>query len=777
MNHAHLALGLLAITSATCNAAPELLFSNSEIPALRKRLTEPVHAKIWAGIQTTAESQLNIDLAKVNEVRGNPKIQVLAHAYGRRLTGWMETLGFAYQMTGDKRFGRKGAELLTAMVRELPVDDPRVAKSFAGARGDLMRGFAIGLDWCGEAMTESERELVENRGADYIRFLLHEASQPKTWWVPHHNFMGVAMGAAGALSLKLQKRFPDEAPQWENVCAEHVEKWFGEGFDADGAYYEGALYGHYGLTNAILFANALKRLGKRDLLQHPHLRQIPQFYAMSMLPGEAVFDARNDSNYGDFSDPFLLRLAAEWNDGLARWIWDRAGKTRSPLAIIWANDVRPTAPGQTLAKHFKGRGLCVFRTGWKKSDIMFSVESGKYRAVTHNQGDKGCFTLYGLDSRWAIDSGYGNKREPQGRDQTVAHNGVLIDGKNQGLSGCGAGTDGQILTYDWNAARGYVLCDMADAYRQNNKGWKSVPVTRALRHCFFIRPQDGLPAYAVTLDDFAVDDQPHTYDWLLHTSSTNRIEFSKRGATLRPCGPSGTGHLTTPEEAEGDGACKLSFEIREAGVYSVWARVRAGGHERAKSDSFFVSMDGGERIGWHMGSGAAWHWSRVADGVPSTPRSFDLTPGRHVLRFETRERQAHLDVVAVIPGEALALDDPKTILMEAESGVVTAPMIIVPAPPAGQMPRLELVMAASTTIATSQGYYEDHPRLKITVEAVSPDFAAVLLPLPYNMPLPKIAFADTADIRTTTIRWANREDRIVWKPRTAEQPTLTQALH
>ena len=774
MRQTPLALGLLAVTSAACGAAPELLFFETEIPALRKRLVEPAHAKIWEVVQARAESHLGSDPTKVDEVKGNHKIQVLAHAYGRRLTDWTETLGFAFQMTGEERFGRKAAELLTAMARKLPVDDPRVSKSFAGARGDLMRGFAIGLDWCGEAMTEEERELVENTAADYIRFLLREAGNPKTWWVPHHNFMGVAMGAAGALSLKLQERFPDEAPGWTDVCAGYVEKWFGEGFDADGSYYEGALYGHYGLTNAVLFANALKRLGKRDVLQHPHLRQIPQFYAMSMLPGEAVFDARNDSNYGDFSDPFMLRLAAEWNDGLARWIWDRAGKTRSPLAIIWANDIRPTPPEGTLAKLFEGRGLCVFRTGWGESDVMFSVESGKYRAVTHNQGDKGCFTLYGLGSRWAIDSGYGNKREPQGRDQTVAHNGVLIDGKSQGLSGCGAGTDGRILAYDWNAVRGYVLCDMADAYRQNNKGWKSVPVTRALRHCFFIRPQGGFPAYAVILDDFAVDDQPHTYEWLLHTSSSNRIEPGARGATLRPSDASGTGYITTPAGTKDGGICELSFDVREAGIYSVWARVRAGGDMRAKSDSFFVTVDGGERIAWHMGSGTAWNWSRVAAGVPSETRSFELTPGRHILRFETRERQAHLDAIAVIPGDKLALDDPRAILMEAETGEITPPMVVVSAPPADQMPRLELVMAASAAIATRQDYYDGHPRLKVSVQAVSPDFAAVLLPLPDGMPTPEVAFADADDCRTTTIRWPGREDRIVWKPRAPEQPTLTQ---
>ncbi|MBT3379126.1 MAG: hypothetical protein HN742_13255 [Lentisphaerae bacterium] len=775
MKQTPLALGLLAVTSATCGAAPELLFSPSEIPALQKRLEEPRHAKVWESIRESAEAELDIDPATVDAAEGKPRIQTLAHAFGRRLTNWVQTLGFVYQMTGEERFGRKGAELLVAMVRKLPAEDPRAAKSFAGARGDLMRAFAIGLDWCGDQLTDEERDVVEKTGADYIRFLHREAGGRKPWWAPHHNFMGVAMGAAGALSLKLQGRFPEEAPGWTTICADHVETWFGEGFDADGAYYEGALYAHYGLTNAILFAHALKRQGKRDLLQHPHLRQTPKFFAMSMLPGEGVFDARNDSGYTDLSDPFMLRLAEEWHDGLARWVWDQAGRSLSPLSIIWANDIAPTPPEEPLAKHFKGRGLCVLRTGWSEQDVMFSVESGTFREVTHNQGDKGCFTLYGLGRRWAIDSGYGNNQKPQGRDQTVAHNGVLIDGKSQGLSGAGAGTDGQILAYDWDTVQGYVLCDMADAYRQNRKGRKSVPVTRALRHCFFVRPQDGVPAYAVTLDDFAVDDQPHTYDWLLHTSGANRIEVNEHGATIHPYNTTGTGYVSTPGETEGEGSCAMPFEIVKAGVYSVWGRVRAGGEMRPKSDSFFVTVDNGERITWHMGSKAAWNWARVGEGIHSEKRGFDLPPGKHVLRVATREREAQLDAVAIIPGDAMLLDHPRTILIEPEAGVIVPPMVVVPAPPAAKMPRLELVIAASSPTTRTQDYYDAHPRLTVSTNAVSPDFRAVLLPLPGGMPSPRVNFEKTPrGPRTTIIRWPGREDRIVWTPRTAEPPALTQ---
>ncbi|MCL4206788.1 MAG: hypothetical protein KJ000_30265 [Pirellulaceae bacterium] len=47
--------------------------------------------------------------------------------------------------------------LLEAATRQLPVTDPDIAAGFAGARGDIMRGLAIGYDWLGQAMTPAQR--------------------------------------------------------------------------------------------------------------------------------------------------------------------------------------------------------------------------------------------------------------------------------------------------------------------------------------------------------------------------------------------------------------------------------------------------------------------------------------------------------------------------------------------------------------------------------------------------------------------------------------------
>jgi len=770
-----LATLMLVTFACNCQAAPGpcLVFSEAELPPLRERVEAGGNAAVWQALRAQADDHCRpgsphfADPDGIDEPVEGMRIQVLAHTFGRKLTDWVQTLGFAYQLTGNRRYADHGIEVLLTAARKLPASDERVAKSFAGARGDLMRGFAMGLDWLGEAMTDEQRRAVEDVAADYLRVILKEGTDEKTWWVPHHNFMGVSFGAAGCLAVKLQDRFPEEAPKWLDACAERIRTWLDRGFDDQGAYFEGTGYAQYGLTNAVLFAHALKRNGGPDLFDDPHLRRVPHFFAQSLLPGDGVFDARNDANYAGLSDPFMLRLASAYDSGLAKWLWERCGSGNSPLRIAWDNGVPaqdPASAGEPLAEHFLGRGLCVFRTDWGRDDVMFATEAGPFHPVTHNQADKGHFTLYGLGQRWAIDSGYGNNRQPGGRDQTVAHNCVLIDDEGQALSGAGAGTNGRIVTYENNDRYGYALCDATEAYNTNDKGQPGAKVRHALRRCLFVRPSGGVPAYAVVLDDLEKDDVEHEFTWLLHTDEHNTIEVGESGATILPQSTSGGAFVETPTDATDKGSCRWRLTIDKPGDYVVWARVRAAGAEAAKSDSFMVQVDEGKPVAWHMPGLRTWTWGKVAADVPSTPVSFPLTAGEHTLRFITREPGAQVDRVLVTADAKAAppfVASLQAVQLEAEAGTLAAPMRVVREEGAAP-PRLLLFMHAGAPIRFEVHAYETHPRLKATARTVRPEFTAVMVPLPGGTQAPKVAFAQHDDGLHLTVTWAEATDEIRW---------------
>ena len=701
------------------------------------------------------------DPATIDQAPATVKSQVVAHTYGRRLTRWLETLGFAWQLTGDARYSQHGVAILLAAAARIPVSDPRVAGSFAGARGDIMRALALGLDWLGDALTPEQRRTVAAVAADYVRNLLAESKAEQTWWRPYHNFMGVAGGAAGCLSLVLQPDFPAEAPQWRAECTALVRTWLEQGFDDQGAYYEGTMYGLYGLSNGLLFADALARNGGPDLFDHPHLAVLSRFYALELLPGDKVFDARNDANYSGVGDPCLLTLARHRHDGLARWVWDQAPESGSPLRIIWDAGAAPVAPPAArvpLAQRFVGRGLAVFRTGWTAADVMFSIEAGPYHKVTHNQGDKGHFTLYGLGHHWAIDSGYGNTRLPDGRDQTVAHNQVLIDGQGQALSGAGAGTDGQLLGYTTGERSDWVLADATAAYNRNSAGQAGAGVQRAWRHAVWVHPRDGAPAYAVVADDLAKDAAPHAFTWLLHTDSGNVVQPQADGAWISPQEAAGVTYLDTPYSATAKGAASWRVTL-PAGQWRLWARVRAGGDEVSKSDSFVVQVDDGELIQWHMPGSRGWLWGQVANGVDHRPCAFDLPAGEHRLRFLTRESGAQVAAIVFAPEGANPPFDSAAgvVRVNVAEAQVREPMRLVVVAPQ-PTPRLRVVLHAAAPVQFSVDAYDGHPRLRATTQTAAPGFVAVLLPLPAGVAEPQVEFGE----RTVKVVWPGRTDRITW---------------
>lgn len=778
----------IVATSLACSMAlaqPSLWFTKQDLPRLKALVASEPNADVWAATLKQAEAYCtpgSPQYVAPEEVYRRPagevRVVILGHYFGRRLTDWMETIGFAYQLTGDERLGQHGALLLETAARKLPVTDPDIAKGFAGARGDIMRGLAVGYDWLGEAMTPEQKAVWAETSAGYVRNIVAEVKGETVWWRPYHNFMGVAMGAAGLLALELREFNPQESPGWLATCTEMVGTWLSQGFDDQGAYYEGTLYGMYGLSNALRFADALKRSGGPDLFLRQGLQQVPSFYAMSLLPGEKVFEARNDADYGGLTDPTMLRLAAEFRDPAARWLWDSAGSGSSVFRIIWSNEVAAKAPStvEPPGAHFVGRGLCIWRTGWDRGDLMFSIEAGPFHPVTHNQGDKGSFTLYGLGQRWAIDSGYGNNRLPGGRDSTMAHNCVLIDGEGQAPTGSGAGTNGKTLAYENTAAYGYALADATEAYNRNNSGQPGVGVDHALRHVYFVRPSGTAPAYAVICDDIRKDDASHEFTWQLHVPADMRVETKPDGAVITPGSAFPESFIETPPDATGRGASAWSVQVPEAGDYVLWARVRAAGEELGKSDSFFVQVDDGPQTDWHMPGSREWTWGKVTVGVAQEPLNLHLAASPHTLHFLTREAGAQLsDVVLTRDAQATPpfLNGTSVVRLPLDQATITPPMRRVTTPGDAQAPRMRLWLSAAAPVRYAVDGYDGHQRLKATVSAVQPEFAALLLPLPAGAAEPQVRIAREAGALSLQLQWPGRHDWIRWPDQGDRRPVLT----
>ncbi len=784
------ACGLLFLAGVAFAESPQVFFDRSQITELRQRITQPQLASLWSRILTDAEAYCDPASSRYVDPENSYPLPerregvsqsryraALVHRIGRKLTKRMEAIGFAYQLTGRPALGRHGAALLLASIEEYPVSNPVISKGFAGGRGDFMRGLAVGYDLLSECLDDAQRRVVAAACADYLDAFVKEFNDPRVWWYRVHNYNGVNGGAAGCLALALSDQYPDRADAWTAECVKIVERWLEAGFDKDGAYLEGVTYSGYGLSNAVMFADALRRHGNRRLFDHPTFQRLPEFYALSLLPGEGVYDARNDSRYSQMNVT-LLKLAEGCNSGLYKWLWENSASDESFLRILWDNcvpAVDPAAAGLAAAKHFRGRGLCVWRTGWKQSDVMFSIEAGPYYPVTHNQADKGHFTLYGLGQRWATDPGYANEHNPNGRGQTVGHSCLLVDGRGQALSGAGWGTNGTIVDYVNSPRYGYALADCTEAYCRNNKGLPGAVVEHARRHAFFVYPHHGAPAYAVVMDDIRKDEQTHEFTWQMMFSGQMMVELDEGRAVFEPTAASGHAYVDTPADQRdrgASGACSLDFEVETPDDYTLWARVRTRAKNLAKADSFFLQMDGAQRIAWHMPGSRDWTWKKITSGVEHAPVTYTLGPGKHRLAVQQREPGAQVDCL-------LLTRDPKAVaslyglgrnslLLEAETGRLDAPMRLVQTPKPDTRLVLRIHADSEVDLTTDAFHPSDwhaaaaFPRFRATSQAVNPRYIAVLLPLPVAVEEPRVAFRSGDDQRVVRIEWPGHTDTLTW---------------
>jgi len=374
-------------------ANPHLLFDSSDLPALRTSINSEELKPVWDAVELRASRYCNPSDSLYVDPEGefftNPQDDGW---FGRKLFSWIEPIGFAYQITGNYIYGLHGAAILDAAIDYEP--QPGALASVRCL--DTMRAIAFGYDWLKPAMSSQQRQRVEQKARDYVEWAVAD-SIPGRYY---HNFMGVGYGGAGLAAIAVKNVYPDLYQDWLNTCIARVSFWFENSFDPQGAYCEGHYYLQYGLANSIPFAVALKRNESIDIFDGSRLQNISNYLAWTQLPGSNIFEARQDALYSAEIDVMLKYLSGYYDDGVFEHLWQNTNWIKdykeggyNPVRLLpeWNVAVEQRAPSLNYlqtGEHFTERGLVVFRTGWAQSDVMFSIEAGRfYRGPggTHNQ--------------------------------------------------------------------------------------------------------------------------------------------------------------------------------------------------------------------------------------------------------------------------------------------------------------------------------------------------------------------------------------------------------
>ena len=483
----------------------------------------------------------------------------------------------------------------------------------------------------------------------------------------------------------------------------------------------------------------------------------------------------------------MLMIAAALKDPLAAWLWKNGRLDGEfPITEFFARYLPKAEIDFTkhpLGIFFPLRQFSLWRTGWSKNDVLFSIECGPFtysptgRANTHRQADKGHFCFYAFGDLWAIDGGYANDywgNSVDSRGLGFAHSLVSIDGVSEvpGVDPKRGNTFSK--RYCNNERFGFVTADMTAAYNGIFGKTRGAQVQSAVRQAFFARPSDGISAYAVLFDRIVKDEKPHCFAW-------NMMFPTDKTVTLRPDGVKLTVQKDQPyfkTQKYGTGSVIARFRLDKPGTYRLWGEFAALNLQYPmKSDSFFVKIDGGEKIRWDFSGSSEFSFFRFVPPQHSlvivtrlTDRVLKLSAGEHTIELLGREPDAAVRRIVLDPIDSTRGKDAFLKADRIEPKLENHGFTEVPASSEKQNSCIVKVFAENMKLTPAEQYYmppnQMQPELlgkfSISGTGVNPRFVSVLLPMHGDDTEPEIKCEYEKDTVTLTVKWAKITDRIVF---------------
>lgn len=503
---------------------PRLFFTAQDIPALLARC-KSTHQDFFDRLLSGAESYLGQMPPSAAGQNSNDQ--------DMQQWGWwrLQTLAFAYVVTGDERYGRKAIEWMEVFAAYEQWGTGQETNQSMGA-ANFLTGMACAYDWCHDLMSDDQRE----RFRDKLLWQLQEMCwagfmDPTTagYWKGdhqnnhrHHRLSGLLLA-----SLALHGEVP-EAEAYASFAAEDCRK-VADAMPHDGSNHEGPSYTAYGFSYVVRCFDALRHCAGIDLFATTTgLRRIPYFRAHTLTPGfQGVFNFSDSGGSTYYFNHYLFKLAAEYQDGGAQALMDAAYRASPqsfiyhPWNILWYDAELEPVPLEQIPTwaYFDDLEVATYRSSWTDPDALAILfKCGPYGGhrlnelaegwfnVAHDHPDANHFMIFWKGRMWATDDGYPKKHK--GGEN---HNVVLVDGKGPLQRGTGwlqpipnMAAMGRIDTVVHEdglfAARG----DATEYYPD---------LTAAFRWLAVVQDR-----YVVICDHLTAD-EPHEFQWLLHSDA------------------------------------------------------------------------------------------------------------------------------------------------------------------------------------------------------------------------------------------------------------------
>ena len=469
------------------------------------------------------------------------------------------TLGFAYQLTGDKRYAEAGRRWLLSLASW---------KKFAtkGHEADFDAGhfayaLALGYDWLWEVLDEPGRRQVQDAMTRIAPPMIVQArdimGRPKPQLNRGYmegNHPRRTHGLFSLVPLALLYEVP-AAREWLDVEIQYQrDRLYPSAYAPDGEHADAWDHFSVSLDEPIPFAVALQRMGGEDLFNDPQLvgrfRGLPRFFLYGL---EQRFGQR-------WYLTAWFALASRLKDPLAQWIATRPSALRlanEVLAyLLYDPQVPAVAPEDPPGSvYFPYTGMVKMCSDWTAAGILIPFRCGP--EVPKEKGDQNGFRLR-TGGQWLLPRLQEAQRKSEEPAELTwdllawyngspAQNVVLPDPdlvgdyatylktgripitggiqfnegpikgrqySRQWLSGPDVPKRGELRVVTFDAALDYVCGEAhrAFAYLPCPALW--------VRHVLFVKGQPGgLPPYVLVCDELEAGQRPQTFAWQLHPQS------------------------------------------------------------------------------------------------------------------------------------------------------------------------------------------------------------------------------------------------------------------
>lgn len=525
---------------------PYLFFNAEDIPAIRGALVSK-YAATWTEILRRADEALDSELPDEKEILLTPGQHGGFHPLVAQVArGQLEPLAFAFVITEEEKYAEKARDIMLHLAgfsrwTGIPFGDPNCfypAWQAALETAGMCKGVATAYDWIYGFLSEDERAAVR---AALLRLgvlpILENWADPRTMrYVPRHqlpagNWWSVCNSGGGIAALAMLPEVPD-ARKWLGMFADAIRAylvypggdtwnidlkagWGGQclmktypNWGEDGGYIESLGYVDYGLTNAMYFIDAFKRVTGEDMSPYINRKLIDQpYYFLCRTEDGAIGTVNfNDSGRANLSDDLYALLSRHLRCGRSRYLLKTGYPVLKNIHAVLADDdtVEAESPEPSEAnKLFTDIGWCVFRSGWSDDESILAAK------FTHGRGhqDIGQFVIHYKGYPFIIDPGVVAYSDPVYQEhlcKSYARNLVLVDGQ------CQLRADGRILGYAQTSGAGIVEADLTSAYEDLIDLW-----TRTL---LYLEPETFIVV------DRLSSRRARSYSWQIHPNGRVAVQ-------------------------------------------------------------------------------------------------------------------------------------------------------------------------------------------------------------------------------------------------------------